>query len=88
MQNPLPSNLQEVVYFEAFINYTRIHFADGTSQWHSYTLKRYERLLGEPFYRFHRRYIVNKNYIQDIQSLPQRRLVLHCGREIPVARRR
>lgn len=50
-----------------------------------YTLKLFEGYLGSPFVRIHRKYLVNRQYIQgqDIDSI-----LIAGGNYLPIARRR
>lgn len=81
---------ENITYLEANINYTILHFNDGSKQIHSYTLKRFEEQLcnNNHFQRFHRGFIVNKEYIQKRLESPTNKLILKCGTEIPISRRR
>lgn len=62
-------NLKDIVYFEADVNYTKIHMASGRTNVISYTLKKIEKRLGglPTFCRVHRSFIINMDYIKTIQ---------------------
>jgi DNA-binding LytR/AlgR family response regulator len=82
-----PLHLDHLVLLESDINYTILHFEDGTSQIHSYTLKRYEEMLMSSiqFKRVHKSFIVNKNFIN---TSSDREVIMRNGKRIPLARRR
>ena len=79
-----------VTHFEGRVNYTIIHFVDGTQQLSCYTLKRFEELLEkEIFIRIHRAFIVNLTFIHEIISIQNRQeVILQNGKKLSVARRR
>lgn len=77
---------QEVILLTAEINYTVIYFSDGQKTIVATSLKYLEeRLRHCPFFRTHRSYIVNLNYIRKITSSS---VFLSNGQEIELARRR
>jgi DNA-binding LytR/AlgR family response regulator len=77
----------KVIYFSAEINYTLIHFMDGSRKIYPYTIKRFEEYLSDNqyFVRIHRGYLVNKMYIKELSEYE---VVMSSGRRLPVARRR
>lgn len=87
LKNKWFQDIGQITFLEAHINYTMIHFEDGSKKIHAYPLKRYENLLGQnlAFSRIHRKYIVNKDFIQTSSNYSVK---LSCGRVLPVARRR
>lgn len=89
---PILRKISEITYLQAQYNYTLIHFTDGSYELSSYTLKRFEEVLenNPSFYRYHRGFIVNKNFISKETSFAKnkRQLQLRCGTIIPVSRRR
>lgn len=55
----------EIIFFEADINYTRIHYHDH-SELVSVCLKKVEQQLKSyPFCRIHKSYLINLNYISN-----------------------
>ena len=82
-----PLKIKDAYLFEGAINYTILHFHDGTSEIHSYTLKRFAELLADDaaFVRIHKSYLVNKQYIAEVMPA---NVVLHSGVVLPLARRR
>ena len=59
--------LESIVYFEAFDNYSFVYTIEGEKKLCDYSLLFLEARLGEEFSRIHRKYIVNKNHIQQIK---------------------
>ncbi len=86
MKKPL-SNYINIIYLEADIDYTIVHFQDGSKQIFSYTLKKYQDLFSSlnAFSRIHRRYLVNREFIT---SCTETEVYLSCGKRLPLARRR
>lgn len=59
--------LQDIVYFEAYDNYSFVHDVNGKKKLCDYSLIFLEKRLDEKFSRIHRKYIVNKKYIRQIK---------------------
>lgn len=80
-------DLNQVTYFKADVNYTKLYFVGGKSKTMPYTIKRFEEYLAsnQNFIRIHRAFIVNRNYINEL-SVDE--VTLSCGARLPVARRR
>ena len=59
-------SLKEIMYFEADINYTKIHFESGICTTESFTLKEVERALtaNQYFNRINRSFIVNIKFVK------------------------
>ena len=77
-------NVDEIIYFEAVNNYTRIVTKNGelTS---SYNIGKFKNMLeGMPFFHVHRSYIVNLNYITRYEGIGL--VIMINKKEIPVAR--
>jgi two-component system, LytTR family, response regulator len=55
-----------IVFFEADVNYTIAHYNDGKKETFVKTLKHIEQKLNQHgFYRIHKSYLVNLEYIDD-----------------------
>jgi DNA-binding LytR/AlgR family response regulator len=77
----------EVVLFEAEINYTRLHLCDGNYIMVATTLKKLEKSFS-PFryiYRTHKGFMVNLNFVQSLESNV---VTLLDNRKILLSRRR
>lgn len=76
-----------ITHLEADINYTVIYRKCGTKEIVSYTLKRFEKYLSTDgsFVRIHKRFLVNKSFIQEVMPL---KVVMLSGEILPLARRR
>lgn len=61
-------NAADILYFQADNNSTDIHLNNGEMVTAFKTLKHFENVLREPFYRIHNSYIVNKNQISRIHT--------------------
>ena len=59
-------DLNDIMYFEADTNYTKIYFQSGKCTTESFTLKEVELALttNQYFYRVNRSFIVNINFIK------------------------
>jgi len=57
----------DIVYFEAFDNYSLVYNTTGEKRLCDYSLRFLEKRLSENFSRVHRKYIVNKNHIKQIK---------------------
>jgi two-component system, LytTR family, response regulator len=59
-----------IFYLEADINYTKVHYTDGSSALSSNTLKRHEEVLvGYNFLRINRKQLVNTAYILSTERM-------------------
>ncbi len=68
--------LDEVLYFEAYDNYSFCHDRNGRRTLCNYSLRTLEERLPRHFVRVHRKYLVNTQKIQAIQSHNKGRYVL------------
>jgi two-component system LytT family response regulator len=70
------AELSNIVYLEADSNYTRLHLADGRSLYTSKTLKYWQELINSPsFLRIHSKYVVNTQYITEVDTKTSRLLI-------------
>lgn len=77
----------DIEYIEAKGNYTDIFFKDKTRYTDTRTLKVYENLLNpNQFFRTHKSYIINLNYIKEYLTSLGNVALLTSGKEIPVSR--
>ena len=82
--------LSEVRYFETYGNYCKTYYLGGTLLINR-TLNYLEnRLPGRDFFRANRQFIVNLSHVKELVKTNggQFKLVLTCGKEIEVSRRR
>ena len=79
-----------LLYLEGSVTYTWFHLADGQRLLIPYTLKRFEALLPLPcFIRLHRRYLVNRLFIEQVNlGVTGGCVQLKTGQVLPVSRRR
>lgn len=79
----------DIAYLEGSGNCTWIRFLDGSSFLDTRTLKTYESILKpEQFYRIHKSYIINLNYLKEYLHDQGHYVVLENGASLPVARNR
>jgi DNA-binding LytR/AlgR family response regulator len=79
----------EIILLESDINYTRLHFADGTIVLTSTNLGKLEsRFSSHNFFRTNRQHMVNLNYVVISQLDSQCYLRLPNDQEICVSRRK
>lgn len=82
-------DIEEIIYLEASGNCTMIHFTDGKRYLDTRTLKVYEGILNPSiFYRIHKSYIINLNFLKEYVNEDGHFAVLNNGKLIPVARNR
>ena len=78
---------KDIEYIEAKGNCTDIYFKDKTKYTDTRTLKVYENLLdSNQFFRTHKSYIINLNYLKEYLTSLGNVAVLSSGKEIPVSR--
>ena len=79
----------EIVYFEANINYSILHFADGTTKKSAYNLLKFERILKDntEYKRIHKSFIVNVNLMKEM-DLDEKTFTLKNGIVLPISRRK
>lgn len=80
-------NPNEIVCFEADVNYTKIHFASGRTNVVAFTLKNIENQLNphKTFCRVHKSFIVNVNYIKAVRETE---ILLKNKQKVSLSRRR
>lgn len=59
--------IQDIVYFEAFDNYSFVYDTKGEKRLCDYSLLFLQKRLDERFMRIHRKYIVNTNHIKQVK---------------------
>ena len=79
----------DIIYCEANENYTKIYIRTDEMILVPKTLKTVEELLSmENFFRIHKSYLVNMNYIESYSRNEGYRIKLENGAELDVASRR
>lgn len=82
-------SLNEIVFCEADVNYTRIHGISGKTILVAKTLKLIEEMLaGENFFRIHKSYLINMNFLKAYSKSDGYEIVLETGHRLPVALRK
>lgn len=59
--------IHEIVYFEAYDNYSFVYDVNGQKRLCDYSLLFLEKRLEDKFSRIHRKYLVNESYIKQIK---------------------
>ena len=72
---------EDIVYFEAFDNYSFVYDKTGKKRLCDYSLRFLEKRLEKQFSRIHRKYIVNENYIKQIQPHLNGRYLIDFSQE-------
>lgn len=82
--------LSDVRYFETYGNYSKTYFSDGTLLINRSLHYLESRLSSRHFFRANRQYVVNLSHVDELRKSGggQYKLVLSCGKEIEVSRRR
>lgn len=76
----------EVVYFQADNNSTDIYLQSGEMITAFKTLKHFEGLLQDPFYRIHNSYLINTNYIVRIHTGSKMCTLRNTSKRVPFSR--
>ena len=79
---------KDIVYLEAQGNCTEIHFENSSRYLDTRTLKIYEELLPLHFFRIHKSYILNLNYLAEYISDQGSFALLKDHRRLPIAKNR
>lgn len=78
-----------IVYLEAQNNYTKINLLDGTSIIASKTLKSFDELLpSELFFRIHKSYLINMNFVKRFFKIDDFLVELTTGEKLPLSYRK
>lgn len=83
--------LDDIIYLESQANYTIFYLNNGKTIINSRTMGIFENVLGsESFFRIHRSFIVNLNYINEVQIIKNTsgEVVLSTGKKIILSRRK
>jgi two-component system LytT family response regulator len=80
--------LNDIIYCEGDVNYTKVHLYDGRSILVSRTLKEIEELLDcQYFYRIHKSFVVNLNFVKSY-SRSENGIHLDNNELLPVSTRK
>lgn len=81
--------LNDLMYCEGDVNYTKIHICDNRLITVSRTLKEVEELLSSPyFFRIHKSYLVNLNYVKSYSRSENFGIYLDNNQWLPVSSRK
>lgn len=82
--------LCDVRFFETYGNYSKTYFSDGTLLINRSLNYLEDRLPERDFFRANRQFIVNLSHVKELVKTNggQFKLVLSCGKEVEVSRRR
>lgn len=78
----IPCN--EVKHLEGYDGYTKIHLTDNTMITSSYNLGKFEKKLGDSFFKCHKSHIVNLQQVRGIEN--EGYLVLNDTYRVPISR--
>lgn len=81
-------NIDNILYFEGAINYSRLYLQTGRNYVVAKTLKDLEENLGSVFYRIHKSYLVNTTKIREYSKEDNSFVVLKNGQKLAVSHRR
>jgi DNA-binding LytR/AlgR family response regulator len=80
---------EEIIRIEAISNYSRIYFSNGKNVVVAKVLHWFEDGLPiDMFARVHRRHLVNKLFVQQINGTHSKTLLLYNGETIGISRRK
>jgi two-component system, LytTR family, response regulator len=78
-----------IIYLEAQSNYTKFYLTNNSSITTSKTLKHFEEFLpSELFFRIHKSYLVNMNFIKRFTKGDEQNIELITGQKLPIAIRK
>jgi two-component system LytT family response regulator len=78
-----------IIYLEAQKYYTKINLLDGTSIIASKTLKSFDELLpSELFFRIHKSYLINMNFVKRFYKIDDFLVELTSGEKLPLSYRK
>ena len=81
--------INDIIYCEGDQNYTKIHLVNKEHIMVTKTLKYIEELLpAEVFYRIHKTYLINLNYVEKYTRTDGHKVLLDDGTQLDVANRR
>jgi two-component system, LytTR family, response regulator len=80
-------NEEEIIYLQAFSNYTKIYLTENRNIFSAKTLKQYEILLpSNIFYRVHSSFLINSKHICNVNFFGE--IVLTQNFSVPISRRK
>jgi two-component system LytT family response regulator len=80
--------INDIIYCEGDVNYTRVHLCDGRLLMVSRTLKEVEALLSnQHFFRIHKSFLVNLNFVKSY-SRSENGITLDNKEKLPVSTRK
>lgn len=78
-----------IIYLEAQSNYTKFYLTDNSNIITAKTLKYFEEILPEDlFFRIHKTYLVNMNFIKRFSKVDEFTVELITGQKLPVSHRK
>jgi two-component system LytT family response regulator len=78
-----------IIYLEAQNNYTRINLINGSAILASKTLKSFEESLPvELFFRIHKSYLINMNFVKRFFKIDDFLVELNTGQKLPISYRK
>lgn len=75
---------EEVLHFEGYEGYTKIHLANSTVLTSSYNLGKFEKLICSTFFKCHKSHIVNIEHVRHFEN--EGYLVLDNDKRVPISR--
>ena len=79
--------VQEILYFKGFDNLTMVYMTKNRKVMVSKTLKHFEEILLEDFFRIHKSFLANLKFASKILSRETLFLELNDGTQLPISRR-
>jgi DNA-binding LytR/AlgR family response regulator len=86
-ENLLNTAHENIIRLEASVNYTTFVLKSGRPKTMSYTLAMYGMILPQTFIRISKSCIINKEFIDNLNS-ENKKITLKDGTEVQVSRRR
>lgn len=80
------AKIEEIIFIRADKNYSHIYLNDETHFIMCRPISYYEKELGTQFFRCHKSYLVNTDYISKLSRKKRTGILLPGGNSIPVSR--
>ncbi|NND61931.1 MAG: response regulator transcription factor [Flavobacteriaceae bacterium] len=75
---------REVYHLEGYEGYTKIHLVSNTEILSSYSLGKFEKMLGKLFFKCHKSHIVNLELVRSFEN--EGYIVLENGSRVPISK--
>jgi len=86
--NSIKLKVNDIIFIQADVNYTKIHFVDGSTEIKAITIKLMEKIMNQInkklFIRIHKSFLINLKYVESFKRFE----IILNGQLFPVSRRK